>query len=428
MIDLSGQTLGRYHLIEKLGEGGMAVVYKAFDTRLERDVAIKIIRTDQFAPAVLDRILKRFEREAKAMARLSHPNIVKVLDFGDHEGSPYLVMEYLPGGTLKQQLGKPIPFTEAAALLQPIAEALEYAHSEKILHRDVKPSNILVTRNGRLMLTDFGIAKLLDAEEGQTLTGTGVGVGTPEYMSPEQGLGREVDARTDVYSLGVVFYELVTGSKPYQADTPMAVVLKQVNDPLPRPGELVKDIPDKVEQAIFKALGKKPEDRYQTMQEFETALEQLEASLTASQEHVQITNKEHEVATFDTVATRLEVLSPMSQRDLSKIVNGLIPDNWGTFTENRTEIILEGDVKMEFIRIPAGEFLMGSDPMIDPLAWEDEQPQHWVYLNEYWISKYSVTRQQFQVFAIKNKGMLFQWFNQTNSIEKTEDYPVTSIS
>ncbi|MCS6994889.1 MAG: serine/threonine protein kinase, partial [Anaerolineales bacterium] len=196
MTKLVGQSLGRYQIVEQLGQGGMSIVYKAYDTRLERDVAVKVLRTELFGQAVLERLQKRFEREAKALAKLSHPNIVKVHDFGEYEGQPYLVMEYLPGGTLKARLGKPMPWQEALRLLLPVARALDYAHEQHILHRDVKPSNILLTQKGEPMLTDFGIAKILDLEDGQTLTATGVGVGTPEYMSPEQGLGKPVDART----------------------------------------------------------------------------------------------------------------------------------------------------------------------------------------------------------------------------------------
>lgn len=184
-------------------------------------------------------------------------------------------MEYVSGGTLKHKLGKPLPHMEAAALLAPIARALEYAHQHKIIHRDIKPSNILLTESGQPMLSDFGIAKMLEAEETMDLTGTGVGVGTPEYMSPEQGLGRAVDQRADNYSLGIVFYELVTGRKPYQADTPMAVVVKQIHDPLPRPKQFVKELPDTVERVILKALAKEPQDRFHDMGAFATALENL---------------------------------------------------------------------------------------------------------------------------------------------------------
>jgi len=275
VADLIGQSIGRYHILEQLGEGGMATVYKAYDTRLNRNVAVKIIRKGAFPLEQFNRIRLRFEREAKALAMLSHPNIVGVIDFGEFEGSPYLVLEYLPGGTLKQHLGRPVPWKAAASIILPIAHALQYAHEHNIIHRDVKPSNILITGTGERMLTDFGIAKVLDVDETHTLTGTGVGLGTPEYMSPEQGLGKTVDARTDVYSLGIIFYELLTGRKPYTADTPMAVVIKQINDPLPRPTQFVPDLPEKAEQVLLKALAKRPENRFQDMAAFAQALEWL---------------------------------------------------------------------------------------------------------------------------------------------------------
>ena len=272
MFDIVGKNLGRYHIVERLGEGGMAAVYKAYDTALERYVAVKVILPGQQHSDVF---LKRFEREAKSLAKVSHPNIVPVHDFGEEEGVPYLVMEFLPGGTLKQKMGTPMPYTEAAKMLLPIARALEYAHREGIVHRDVKPANILITKAGDVMLSDFGIAKILDVEETSHLTGTGVGIGTPDYMAPEQGMGVQVDYRADIYSLGVVFYELLTGRKPYVADTPMAVLLKHINEPLPRPRTYIPNLPDAVEQVIFKAMAKKPEDRYQSMGEFAVALERI---------------------------------------------------------------------------------------------------------------------------------------------------------
>jgi serine/threonine protein kinase len=262
MIDLTGRSIGKYHLVEPLGKGGMATVYKAYDTQLERDVAIKLIRLDQFGSAVVENLRKRFEREAKTLAKLTHPNIVGIIDFGEFDGTPYLVMEYLPSGTLKEKMGSPVPFAEAVSILLPIANALAFAHQKEIIHRDVKPANILITASGEPMLTDFGIAKILDQEGGQTLTGTGVGIGTPEYMAPEQAIGKAVDGRADIYSLGIVFYELVTGSKPFSADTPMAVVFKHMTDPLPRPSSIVGNIPEEVEHVLIKALAKKPEDRY----------------------------------------------------------------------------------------------------------------------------------------------------------------------
>ena len=280
MSDLIGQSLGRYHILEQLGEGGMATVYKAYDTRLERDVAIKVIRRGAFPPDELERMLKRFEREAKSLAKLSHPNIVGVIDYGEHEGSPYLVMEYLPGGTLKQRLGKPIPWQAAVRLLSPVAQAVEYAHEHNIIHRDIKPSNILLTEKSQPMLTDFGIAKILETDETATLTGPGVGVGTPEYMAPEQWTGQTTN-QSDIYSLGIVMYELVTGRKPYVADTPAAILLMQATDPLPRPTQFVSDLPVSVEKILLKALAKRPEDRYASMGDFAIALESTLSGIAA---------------------------------------------------------------------------------------------------------------------------------------------------
>ena len=254
----------------------MATVYKAYDTRLERNVAVKVLRTDQFIPAQLQMVLQRFEREAKSLAKLSNPNIVNILDFGEHDGMPFLVMEYLPGGTLKKKLGQPIPWREALRILLPVAHGLAYAHGHGIIHRDVKPANILLNEDDRPILTDFGIAKLLEAPGGHTLTASGVGMGTPEYMAPEQGLGANtIDERADVYSLGIVLYEMVTGRKPYIADTPMAVVLKQMTDPLPHPSDFVDGLPEEVEHILLKALAKEPENRYENMNALIEAMDAL---------------------------------------------------------------------------------------------------------------------------------------------------------
>ncbi len=275
MTDFTGLYFDRYHILGPLGEGGMASVYKAYDARLERDVAVKIIRLDMFTPAALPQVLKRFEREAKSLGKLSHPNIVGINDYGEHEGIPYLVMEYLPGGTLKDRLkGQPLPWQDAIRLLLPIARALQFSHQQGIVHRDVKPSNILITLSNEPMLSDFGIAKILESEGTTSLTGTGAGIGTPEYMAPEQWVGK-TSPQSDLYSLGIVFYEMVTGRKPYSADTPAAILLKQANEPLPRPKQFVPGLPDRVEKTIIKILAKNPEDRYQGMQELITALENL---------------------------------------------------------------------------------------------------------------------------------------------------------
>ncbi|MBI9044762.1 MAG: protein kinase, partial [Anaerolineaceae bacterium] len=298
MEDMIGKYIGRYHISARLGEGGMAVVYRAFDTKLERDVALKFIRSDMIAPALHEKMLKRFEREAKALAKFLHPNIVPVLDYGDFEGAPFLVMAYLPGGTLKRMTGKPMPAVDAARLLFPVARALQYAHKEKILHRDVKPANILITKEGDPMLSDFGIAKILSMDESTVLTQTGVGIGTPEYMAPEQ-WGGKPDERTDVYSLGVVFYELITGRRPYEADTPLAVMRKQMIDPLPHPGELVPDLDAATGNVLIKALSKEPENRYENMAAFGNALERLQ-----SRQNYQ----EEDIPELDVDTTKLDVI------------------------------------------------------------------------------------------------------------------------
>ena len=275
MPDFTGQDLGRYHIIEKLGEGGMAIVYRAYDTSLDIDVAIKFVRTERLAPEFADKARKRFKIEAQKTAKLMHASIVPVIDYGDYKGVPYLVMRYVEGGkTLKSILGKSIHWHDSVKLLLPIAQALDFAHKNQIIHRDVKPANILVASDGSLMLTDFGIAKVIEVDETMDgLTTAGMAIGTPEYMAPEQWEGGKVDGRADIYALGVVFYEMITGRPPFKADTVPATMVQVLRDPLPRPKQFIPDLPDEVEKLLFKALAKNPEDRLGTMQEF--ALELL---------------------------------------------------------------------------------------------------------------------------------------------------------
>ncbi len=266
-----GQTIGRYEIVSPLGQGGMATVYKAYDSRLDRHVAIKVLHNKEND----ETFLVRFIREAKALAHLSHPNIVKVLDFGDEDGVPYLVMEYINGGTLKDHMGVPAPWREACRMIIPITHALYYAHSQNIIHRDVKPANILVADSGHLMLSDFGIAKTIGQQATSELTGTGFGIGTPHYMAPEQGLGKKLDGRADIYSLGVILFELVTGKLPYDADTPMAVMLKHITETVPIPREIIPDIPEDFQNTLLRSLAKAPEDRFLSMTDFGATLERL---------------------------------------------------------------------------------------------------------------------------------------------------------
>lgn len=273
MSDVFGKRLGQYILLEQLGEGGMAKVYNALDSRAERNVAIKVILPSKRSSQVF---LQQFEQEAKSLANLMHSNIVKVLNYGVEDGQPYLVMEFVPGGTLKDAMQRPIAWQTAAAILAPIARALEYVHRQQIIHQDVKPSNILLDDDFHPMLSDFGIVKMLGSkDENSTPSAIGVGVGTPDYMPPEQGMGKDVDFRADIYSLGLVYYEMVTGKKPFAADTPMAAVIKHITDELPLPSSIDKKIPRFVESAMLRAIQKDPEDRYLDMGDFADVLELL---------------------------------------------------------------------------------------------------------------------------------------------------------
>ena len=278
MSNLTGRNFGRYQILELLGEGGMAAVYKAYDTRLGRYVAVKILHPTSGADSAL---LRRFELEARALAQLNHPAVVRVLDYGEQDGQPYLVLEYIPSGTLKDRLaaaaGRPMEERAAAVFLVPIASALEAAHQRGIIHRDVKPGNILIAENGQPMLSDFGIAKTLESEVTAELTSAGMRMGTPDYMSPEQCSGAPVDYRTDIYSLGIVFYEMVTGRKPFSADTPMATMHRQVYDPLPdAPG-----LSPAAKAVLQRALAKDPAARYQTVGQFAAALNDLSTGRVA---------------------------------------------------------------------------------------------------------------------------------------------------
>ncbi len=281
MESMIGQTLGQYQLVEQIGKGGMATVYKAFQPSLNRAVAIKIL-----PPYFLHEagFAERFTREAQAIAQLDHPNILPVYDFGKQGNISYIVMKYVPAGTLHDQLGSPMSPARALKLIEQIAGALDNAHQRGILHRDIKPSNILIDERGWVYLSDFGLAKMVEGSV--QLTGSGVGVGTPAYMSPEQGQGLPVDARTDVYSLGVVLFEMLTGRVPYEAETPMAVVIKHITDPIPLPRQMNPHIPEAVERVLLKALAKEPADRFSSAGEMAAALrravEGLEPAIAAA--------------------------------------------------------------------------------------------------------------------------------------------------
>lgn len=276
MENLSGRQLGPYRIIAPLGEGGMAAVYKAFQPSVDRIVALKILPRHYAAEPGF---AQRFAQEARVIASLEHPHILPVYDYGEADGYTYLVMRYVEGGTLADRLkGRPLPLPEARRILSQLAAALDYAHARSVVHRDVKPSNVLMDEQGNCLLSDFGIAKMLEGTS--HITATGDFLGTPAYASPEQALGQPLDGRSDVYSLGVILYEMLTGRPPFLAETPMAVLVKHIHDPLPLPRTLNPAMPESVERVILKALAKRPEDRYQTAGELAQALAAVEVAET----------------------------------------------------------------------------------------------------------------------------------------------------
>jgi tRNA A-37 threonylcarbamoyl transferase component Bud32 len=259
MADLVGRTLGHYEIIEEIGRGGMAVVYRAYQPSMDRPVAIKVLpRQFTHDPT----FASRFEREAKTIAALEHSAIVPVHDYGEYEGQPYLVMRYMPGGSLADHIQQgSLSLEEVTSTFARVASALDAAHNKGIIHRDVKPNNILFDAYNEAFLSDFGIVRL--AEATAQLTGTGF-VGTPAYMAPEMARPGGVTPLIDVYALGVTLFQALTGRLPYEADTPMGLMMAHVTEPIPDTRELQPDLPDAVQAVIERALTKRPGDRYQT--------------------------------------------------------------------------------------------------------------------------------------------------------------------
>ena len=254
-----GEQVGPYRIIDQLGQGGMATVYKAYHAALDRYVALKVLH-----PAFLEdkNFHARFAREAKLVAKLDHPNIVPIYDYAEHEGRPYLVMKYIEGVTLKAHLGNGKPSSdEILNVLEAVGSALAYAHKHGILHRDVKPSNVILSNEGQIYLADFGLARI--AQSGETTLTSDMVIGTPQYISPEQALGKkDLDEGTDIYSFGVMMYEMTVGRVPFSADTPFSIIHDHIYTPLPLPSSVNPSISPDVERVLLKALAKDRIDRY----------------------------------------------------------------------------------------------------------------------------------------------------------------------
>lgn len=267
---LTGQTLGKTTIQDLLGQGGMATVYKGYQPEIDRYVAVKVMSP---LPGQDSGFVERFKLEARTIARLQHPHILPLYDFGQEQGLLYLITAFAPGGSISDLIQKgPLPIPTAERLLREIAGALDYAHRQNIIHRDIKPANILLDREGHALLADFGIVKLLSSmSTSPALTSTTGVIGTPAYMSPEQANGISIDGRSDIYGLGVVVYEMLTGRQPFSAETPLQVLIKHITEPPPLLREHGTDLPAGLEVVLQRALAKDPADRYGTATEFATA-------------------------------------------------------------------------------------------------------------------------------------------------------------
>ncbi|TFH37995.1 MAG: serine/threonine protein kinase [Anaerolineales bacterium] len=268
MSELNGQTIGQYHILNRIGSGGMSTVYKAHDSKVGRMVAIKVMASFLTEEP---RFKIRFEREVQLLSKLRHPNIVRIFDFGEHNSSPYIVMPFFERGTLQDQLREsPLSVKAGARIISDMSSALQYAHDYGVIHRDVKPSNMLLDNQGQAHLTDFGFASWREAS--MHLTGSAL-IGTPAFMSPEQCTGEDVGPYSDQYSLGIVLYRIASGQMPFDGETPLAMALKQINEPLPPPREINPRIPVTIERVLTKVLAKNPDQRYESMLAFNEAFQ-----------------------------------------------------------------------------------------------------------------------------------------------------------
>ena len=456
-MDLKGATIGQYRIIEQIGRGRMATVYKAHQPNLDRYVAIKVLAPDL---AESKGFVTRFEREAKAVARLRHRNILTVFDYGRQADVFYLVTEYVRGGTLIGYLGWPQDLGYAATVVYQVGDALAHAHRQGMIHRDVKPGNILMAEDDWPLLSDFGLVKMV--EDSLHLTASGASVGTPQYMSPEQAQGLAVDGRSDIYSLGAVLYEAVTGQPPFSTDSPMAVILRHINEPLTPPRTLRSDLPKEMEYVITRALAKSSADRYQRMEEF---LADLQEAYPLPTNHVvahqgngqampQGPAASYGPATTTVVpahqarkrafpwagaiisvlvvlvlaltfllmwvtmtpsapppsatATVAPVASPSAVAPSPTVAppSPTVPPPSPTVMPTSPTVepvapvvpavqtrVWEAD-DAEMVFVPAGEFAMGSEELGD-----DERPVHTVYLDDFWIDRYEVTNERFARFV-----------------------------
>jgi len=422
-------TIGRYHILRPLGSGGMADVYLARDPALNRQVAIKIPNVERLDAEGL----ARFNREAQAVARLEHQAIVPLYDYGDHDGRPYLVMRYMPGGSLADRIERRVAsLPEAVVVIDRIAAGLDYAHAHDIIHRDVKPGNILFDESGAAYLADFGIARIMNLGAGKSLTQTGLAIGTAAYMSPEQALGQPLDGRSDIYSLGVVLFEMLVGDIPYKADSSLQQAMQHVNAPVPAIVERRRGLPPTTQKVIDRVLAKQAKDRYPTAAGASADLRRVAAGGAVSAGNTGVPawmwlaglvalallafglfrlspspeSAAQPVAArpnpADTTTERATATATITPTPTSTPANTPVPTETATVTPLPPAPLAAGDVRVanrggvsvEQAFVPAGSFRMGTNG-----GKAEEQPIHDVTVDAFWIDRTEVTNAQFDAFA-----------------------------
>ncbi|HET9905047.1 MAG TPA: protein kinase, partial [Anaerolineales bacterium] len=310
-----GENVGPYRIIEQLGQGGMATVFKAYHASLDRYVAIKALHPAFNQDVTFE---ARFQREARVVARLEHPHIVPVYDYAEFEKRPYLVMKFIEGDTLKAKLDQgSLSSDDVTRIVDAVGSALSYAHRQGVLHRDIKPSNVLVAKDGQIYLADFGLARI--AQSGESTLSSDMIMGTPQYISPEQAMGvKELDERTDLYSFGVMLYEMVVGKVPFNADTPFSVIHDHIYSPLPLPHTVNPDVSESVERVLLKALAKERNDRYENVAQMVGAFTaaRAEANLTGRETPIQVSEP---LSPVETIVPKSEPVQTLIEPDASNM-------------------------------------------------------------------------------------------------------------
>jgi serine/threonine-protein kinase len=374
-------TIDLYQIRALLGRGGMATVYRAFDPTFDREVAIKVLASEL---ADNTRFRELFDKEAKVIASLDHPAIVPVHDYGEHEGLPYLVMRFMDGGSLADRLAAgPLDLREIVRIVAALAPALDKAHAKKVVHRDLKPGNILFDADGNPAIADFGIAMLIEAGSSQAAEP----IGTPAYMSPEQATGSAaLDRRSDIYSLGVMLYEMLTGARPYESETTIVQARQHAVDPVPHLRDAAPGLSHKIDRIAARAMAKQPGDRYATAGELARELQRAAGAAGPA------------AAPADRPAAlddRTRILPrPPAPKPAAPKPSTPAPDR----------LTIPSPIRLELVRVPAGHFWMGSDPAKDGEAHDDERPQRWLSLSEFYIGRYPVTNAQYAVFVREKKA------------------------